>query len=190
MLPFEEASFIKDGFTKNKENNIFLRNFDNKGKYILRYDAEYNSCFQQLIPYILVTDKKGEQYYISKRISGEPRLRQSLSLGVGGHINPCDGYQDVILKALNRELHEELNIVPHNSPEFLGYVRDLKGATSDHLGFVFTIKAKKVTVKEEKNMKGCWTDLEGLIDNYFKFESWAKYIIDHFYHFDNLQKNI
>ena len=182
VVPFDSVKHIKDKFTPSDDSIKSLDLYDNMGRYILRYDAEYNPSFQQLIPYVLITDKTGEKYYVSKRIAGDSRLLQNLSLGFGGHINPCDGHAAVILNALYRELNEEVAIdMVKDSVEFLGYVRDLTSTTPDHLGFVFTVKANYVKIKEDNVLEGFWMTKKELIDNYFHFEGWAKYIIDYFF---------
>jgi predicted NUDIX family phosphoesterase len=182
VVPFESVTQIKDKFTPSDNPIKALDSYDKLGRYILRYDAEYNPAFQQLIPYVLITDKSGEKFYVSKRIAGDKRLLKNYSLGFGGHINPCDGSLSVILTALHRELNEELDMnMIEDSIEFLGHVRDLTSTTPDHLGFVFTVKAKKVKIKEKDKLKGLWMTKQELIDNYFYFEGWAKHIIDYFF---------
>ncbi|MCY7865977.1 NUDIX domain-containing protein [Bacillus spizizenii] len=182
VVPFDSVTHIPDKFSPNNEDIKLLNKYDTKGKYILRHDAEYNPAFQQLIPYVLITDATGEKYFVSKRIAGDTRLLGKLSLGFGGHINPCDGALAVILAALHRELSEEVEIdMVEDSIEFLGNVRDLTSTTPDHLGFAFTVKANQVRIKEDDVLEGLWMSKQELIENYFGFESWSRYIIDHFY---------
>jgi len=182
VVPFESVTHIQDKFTPSTDDIKALDLYDKLGKYILRYDAEYNPAFQQLIPYVLITDKSGEKFYVSKRIAGDNRLLENYSLGFGGHINPCDGSVSVILKALHRELNEELDMTMiEDSIDFLGNVRDLTSTTPDHLGFVFSVKVKRVKIKEKDKLKGSWMTKEELVDNYFHFEGWSKYVIDHFF---------
>lgn len=190
VVPFESVKHIEDKFSAidTKDNSLKqLAKYDNLGKFILRHDAEYNPIFQQLIPYVLIADPLGEKFYVSKRIAGDQRLIKNLSLGFGGHINPCDGPTNVILNAFRRELQEEVDIKLHDDKiHFIGHVRDLTSSTPDHLGFVFVVKADKVRIKESHVLEGQWMTLKELEDNYFNFESWAKYIIDYLY----LRKNI
>lgn len=182
VVPFAEATHIGDKFTKTVASLPSLRQWDAKGKYILRSDAEYNPALQQLIPYVIILDITGTKFYVSRRIAGEERLKGSYSLGFGGHIDPTDGSQDVILKAFERELNEEVYINRKNTPAvLLGYVRDLDSPTKDHLGFVFTVTARSVKIKEDNVLEGFWMSLQDLVDNYHKFESWARHIIDYLF---------
>lgn len=185
VVPYDSVSNVPDKFSKSDDNLEALKKYDLMGKYIFRYDAEYNPAFQQLIPYVLVTNTTGTKYYVSKRIAGDQRLVKNYSIGFGGHIDVVDGSNNIILKGLERELHEELDIeILRDSLEFFGYVRDLSSETSEHLGFVFTVKAKSmkaVSIREKENLVGTWMTLDELVDNYFLFENWSKYIIDYLY---------
>jgi predicted NUDIX family phosphoesterase len=85
------------------------------GKFVDREPAETDTSILQLIPYtvFMVRDAKNMRvfsYYRSKK-SGESRLQGRMSIGVGGHINPCDKEgQNPYLQALEREITEELGV--------------------------------------------------------------------------------
>jgi predicted NUDIX family phosphoesterase len=182
VVPLAETLNISDKFTHTKVLLTDLRRWDAKGKYVLRSDAEYNPSLQQLIPYVVILDVTGTKFYVSRRIAGDDRLKGSFSLGFGGHINPIDGSNNVILAAFERELDEEVFIKRKKTPvKFIGHVRDLDSTTKDHLGFVFTVQARYVKIKEDTVLEGSWMSLQDLVDNYHKFESWARYIIDFFF---------
>jgi predicted NUDIX family phosphoesterase len=179
IVPFNYTEHIKNGL-KNTDKK-YLK-FLSAGRYILRSDAEGDMTFQQIIPYSYIVSED-EEYFITERIGGEERLKGKLSIGVGGHINPCDGYEGNLEAAMRRELNEEI-IFPYDAPkfEYVGTVRDLASSTPDHLGIVYKIVVKnedkeKVQVKEIYNLKGMWLNKEQLLNNYLKFESWAKFII-------------
>ncbi len=185
VVPYDTVDHIQDQFSA-VNHKIFsinsLKLYDSKGKYVLRSDAEYNPAFQQLIPYVLISDTTGKRLFISQRIAGEQRLLKDFSLGFGGHINPCDGNNNVIMNAFHRELKEEVKInIYKDNIDFMGHVRDLKSSTSDHLGFVFIVKATKVSIRENKNLIGQWMSVEDLEKNYSNFESWSKHIINWLY---------
>lgn len=188
VVPFEQVKHIKDRFTPSDEDIEHLNKYDTMGRYILRHDAEYNPSFQQLIPYVLISDPEGEKFFVSKRTSGDARLQNRYALGFGGHINPEDGSFSVILSAMYRELNEEVDIElsEESDIKFIGYVRDLTSDTKDHLGFVFIVKAESVKIKEKDKLQGVWMTKKELVDNYFHFEGWSRYIIDYFYENSNL----
>ena len=169
---------------RDKNANKELSYFNSSGHYIYRYEAEENPAFQQLIPYVVIRDLSKEKFYISKRIKGDDRLQGKLSIGFGGHLSPedCYGEINIIYSGLKRELSEEVYIDDSDiTPSFLGYVRDLSGSTSDHLGFVFTVETNNVFIKEDDALQGQWMMLSELVDRYYEFENWGRYIIDYFY---------
>lgn len=179
VVPFDSVTNIKDGFTPMADNGSIWGKFDGMGRYIYRYDAEYDPSFQQIIPYAIVQHEKTGDYLISERIGGEPRLQGQLSLGFGGHINPEDGTHLVVLRSIARELREELHFDLSSKADFLGYVRDFKSKTSEHLGCIFKVTASQCEIKETDNLKGSWMDIDTLERNYFRFESWSQFIINH-----------
>lgn len=181
VVPYDNAKHIPDKFTK-AASNTKLSTWSNKGKFVLRSDAEYNKSIQQLIPYILIKNVDNTKLYVTRRIAGDKRLQDSLALGCGGHINPEDA-GDIIMDAATRELNEEMNIelAEGTGLDFLGYVRDLGSETSEHLGFVFVATAEKVSVKEKESLEGMWMGMPELVMEYNKFETWAKHIIDYLF---------
>jgi len=180
IIPYANVADINDKFTRvtNEQDTIWTK-YDSVGKYIFRYDAEGNNAVQQLIPYILIQNESTGEFFVTKRIKGEPRLVDQLSLGIGGHINPCDGAREALFKGLVRELLEEVYIEVTTRANFVGYMRDITSSTNDHFGCVFLIKAKEVRVRETDKLEGLWMSIDQLEDNYFKFEGWARYIIDY-----------
>lgn len=189
IVPIDSIAHIEDKFSKEKHNTNIWGKFDSIGKYVYRYDAEGQAAMQQVIPYIVICNEDEGKYYVGKRLGGEQRLVDKLSLGFGGHINECDGYAQNILKALTRELEEELDFGPSSfltSAQFCGYMRDITSTTNDHVGLVFILKAKEGTIriKETDNIEGMWMTKQELFDNYSKFEGWACYLIDYLFEQD------
>lgn len=182
VVPFSIVAGLQDKFTRVQHSQDIWTKYDTVGKYIFRYDAEGEPAFQQLIPYVLVVDETEKRFFVSRRkaASGEERLVGQVSLGFGGHINPCDGVREVLFKALVRELQEELFIDPSSAAKFLGYVRDMTSETNDHVGCVFIVKANgDVSVKERDKYEGEWVTMDQLESDYFRYENWAKHIIDY-----------
>lgn len=156
--------------------------------FVPRYIAEYNPMYRQPIPYIVL--KVNGKYFATRRLSGsgEARLHNLISLGVGGHINPQDifnGFGDTVFEnALWRELNEEINFPKCTfDVEFVGVINDTSNSVSqDHLGLLFicnmTIEEgdDKVSVKETDNLEGITLTLEEIGDSYKDLESWSKIV--------------
>ena len=176
-IPFSYGMGTPDKFSPEMPQNLY------GGSFTLRSDAEYNEALIQIIPYILVINKAHNKMYVTKRIAGEERLKDSLALGCGGHINPEDFGKDLIFNAAYREMNEELNIRLAKGTDLVtvGTVRDLNSATREHLGVVMIATAGSVSVKEKENLKGIWMTYNELVANYSSFESWAKHILDYMF---------
>ena len=182
VLPVNKVEGIPDKFTPCKHDDKIWKKYDNQGIYINRWEAEGDSSFQQIIPYFFVTNEDASKVFIAKRIDGDHRLVDKLSLGFGGHIDSCDGFDQVVLKALTREMWEELDIEPLSKATYMGTMRDMTSSTNDHLGLIFGIQAKEgqVFIRETEKLVGEWMTMQQLYYNYAKFENWSKYIIDFF----------
>ena len=98
--------------------------------FLPRAEAETDSAFRQIIPYVAVT--RGGEVFSTRRLrSGtESRLHGLISLGIGGHIDKNRDGDDgeTLMRALRRELSEELgcelgsawlyDTVEHDYPDF------------------------------------------------------------------------
>jgi len=77
-----------------------------------RDKMEVDESYKQIIPYIVIRRGKKILSYMRSKTSGEGRLHNKWSIGVGGHINPIDkskhGIMMTLSNAINRELLEEL----------------------------------------------------------------------------------
>lgn len=182
VLPANKIN-CKDKFTKMKNDKNIWSKYDNLGLYIPRYEAEYNPAFLQLIPYLIVTNDDQTEFFVTKRIDGDSRLKNKLSLGVGGHIDSIDGTNEVVFKCLVREMNEELFINPISPYQFLGTIRDLSSKTAEHLGLLFIVKAEKesLSVKETNKLAGSWMKKEDAFNKYASFENWSQFVLDYLF---------
>lgn len=152
--------------------------------------AERNTNFKQPIPYIIIT--KGDKFYVTERLegAGESRLHGKLSMGIGGHMNPIEGFdtfQDLLLENALRELNEELKVeAAGESIDIL--MRGLLNDDSDevgqvHIGLLGNISLKdnqNVEIKEVEQLKGAWYTLDELLapDTFERIESWGKIVVE------------
>ena len=184
VVPSLVVQDIPDRFTPS-EDFFRIGMLEKMGRYILRADAEGHPEFQQLIPYVIVSNKKKDRWLAARRIKGDSRLQGQWSLGFGGHVDLVDTAEGVspVMAALQRELDEELKIVPLAAQEpsrFLGFIRDAGSATSDHLGFLFSVQVnEKTSIKEKDTLEGKWLSIDELIKMYPLFEGWSRYAIDY-----------
>ncbi len=92
---------------------------------------------------------------------GEARLHGLMSIGVGGHINPVDDVdrENVLLRGLERELDEEVEIEHRGGLHPVGFINDdTNGVGSVHLGLCYTLPVEgEVRVRETEKLEGGWT---------------------------------
>lgn len=176
---------VKDKFSVAKKD--VYTNLARTGRFIKRYDAEYNPVYLQLIGYVVVTDLSENLFFVSRRKAGEERLKGKWSF-FGGHTNPCDMGLDTVMNAAIRELNEEVDCDVCGPLQYRGLVRDDLGPTPEHLGVVFQASVNKATIKETNNLEGRWMNKKELFSHYQDFEAWGQYIIDHIYEEHTSQK--
>ena len=128
-------------------------------KFIDREQAENNTDFKQIIPYIILQTRDRRRTAAYNRQGSEKRLHDLWSIGIGGHINPVDNlnsrilgsereqtvrkedFREILMAGMHRELNEELlKNDGSNSPEFIGLINeDITEVGKVHLGAVFGI---------------------------------------------------
>jgi predicted NUDIX family phosphoesterase len=162
-------------------------------EYIPRSQCETDPSYQQLIPYVLVFDERGQILsYNRGDKGGENRLGGKWSCGFGGHVNDKDeGWLGGIVRELREELCFTAAIVP---PETLfgvgdwavlsgplGFLRDDSTPVGRvHLGVLYEIKAGSVTPKED--VAWTWSSV-GLLrrmaeKNPDDLEKWSRMALD------------
>lgn len=176
-VPYQNTLDIQDGFTHQKHDKKIWSKYDNLGKYIPRDIVEGHNEFQQIIPYILIKSLNN-RYLIAKRTNSDD-IYNTISIGFGGHLNPCDGMKQILFQGAVRELLQQVNLSNLLPMKFVGYVRDMKGKISDHLGIVFLIdmiEESETNIRETNNLIGDWYSVDDLVEHYGKLESWSKHI--------------
>lgn len=167
----------------------FLAPTRQDGFFMERRYAETHSEFKQPIPYVVVC--RGDAALCLTRLStqGERRLHGRRSIGVGGHINPCDApnaaYEDLFHNACLRELREELELAPGQLPLTpLGVLNDdTTEVGAVHIGLVFRLDAEDlaVAIRETSAMTGGFEPLRALAAAAASpdspFESWSTLLL-------------
>lgn len=114
-------------------------------EFIPRTDAENDPGYKQIIPYVVL--RRGDEIFMTRRLKkgGEARLHGLMSIGVGGHINPVDDVdrENVLLRGLERELDEEVEIEHRGGLHPVGFINDdTNGVGSVHLGLCYTLSVE------------------------------------------------
>ncbi len=109
-----------------------------------RGEAETDSAWKQLIPYVVVERFDG-QVMTYPRHGSETRLHGLYSIGAGGHVNDGDKIAGDLFATLvsgaRREIKEELGFDPENRLVLRGIINEeITEAGKVHLGVVFSLR--------------------------------------------------
>lgn len=173
--------------TAKELENQFLAPARSAGFFVERRWAETQPDFKQPIPYVAVTQGSEILALTRLKTQGEARLHGKKSIGVGGHINPCDAEEngDILQAACLRELNEEL-VLPKEMPPLtpLGLLNDDSTEVgSVHIGVVFRLDStgKDVSIREASAMTGGFEDISSLEEAASQsetiFETWSSLLL-------------
>lgn len=193
VLVFPEKVFHEVGFFTgvSREATHFIEHEDFIASlsYQPREDMEKNPAFKQVIPYCVIVfgngnkleDKKFFVYQRTKK-GGESRLHDKYSLGVGGHVNPCDGEPSCSIKSgMLRELQEEISLTGAYQVEPIGLIYDDSNDVGKvHFGVVLIVNLGKdcsMKINDHALDNGQFVDYTWLKENIDKFENWSQLVI-------------
>jgi predicted NUDIX family phosphoesterase len=149
------------------------------GRYIDRPLAEDDPAYKQLIPYVVVQDRRRVFLLQRTDAGGDARLHGKASIGVGGHLNPVDAGEDPLMAGLRREWAEEL--VADWEPDFtlVGLLNDDSNPVgSVHLGIVFTVEAdgRAIEVRERDKLTGSFVEADAVAMAWDRLETWSQLV--------------
>jgi len=164
----------------------------NKFKFIDRDKAEKDESVKQIIPYVVVNDPRKDNVilaYSRSKKSGEKRLHNKWSIGIGGHVNPIDDTEDkipmqIVAAAASRELSEELEwgkskLECDFFPVAIIY-DDSNEVGRVHFGVVFAFELKgdteQPTLKEDTINELNWLQIDEMGD--LNLENWSSLIVN------------
>jgi len=156
------------------------------GFFIERRYAESHPEFKQPIPYVAVCRDDSVLALTRLSTQGEQRLHGKRSIGVGGHINPCDlDSGELFASACSRELHEELVLPEIELPLTpIGLLNDDTTAVGAvHVGLVYRLDASalEVSIRETSAMAGDFESLASLhaqaTSAESPFETWSTLLL-------------
>ncbi|MDR0520276.1 MAG: phosphoesterase [Planctomycetaceae bacterium] len=158
-------------------------------QFMPRSAAESSPQFKQLIPYMIFrhTDSSGAVrifQYVRGKGTGESRLRQKRSIGVGGHIAAEDRLHhsgNVYREGMLRELREEVVLHTSFTEQCVGLINDDSSDVGRvHLGIVHTLDVAEPEVfsNEPELIESGFMPLETLRSHRTSMESWSSLCLD------------
>jgi len=175
--------------TEDERDTLFGL-IDHWGFWGDKKEAETNTNFQQVIPCIVFMTRKGVPVFKRVLPTGEPRLKDQLTVTAAGHVEAEDGDRpmEAFYRAMVREAMEETPYLWSNvlsPPEFIGVIKmGGDGVSGVHMGLVHI-----ALVEIDRNPRGS-EELEfmGYIrtvehaEDFGLLEEWSRVIIEHLPH--------
>lgn len=173
-----EGMIVKDRAKKLRDQLLVEENMF----YIDRDEAENDAKYKQIIQYCVVTSANKIFSYQRSKKGSENRLHDLWSLGIGGHINPCDGIgSESITNACKREFEEEVKFSSLKNAGFVGLINDDSNlVNSVHLGVVYHVKLTEHSILEAKDealANGTFFETEVLKIEDKNWENWSLLVI-------------
>ena len=195
------AKHCRPGFSRPEGAEALLAEFNAGGRFLPRDEVETDETWRQVIPYLLLRRASGG-YFTYRRLpaSGEVRLVDLHSIGVGGHINDehlVPGLTaeaclrpNLVADGLQRELAEEL-VWPAEasgaSMRLHGFLAlDETPVDRVHVGVVCIVDlpdpvAERVAIRETDKLAPAGWPLPaelGTLSAGVPFEGWSRTLIE------------
>ena len=145
--------------------------------------VEEDASLKQIIPYVVL--RHADRIFLVERTRGgsEARLRDKMSVGLGGHINPEDGdtERDRVAAGMERELTEEVALPPGWRATPIGALNDdVEAVGRVHFGLVYIadLPSADVRVRETSKLAGAFAGRDELRAAYARLESWSQFVVD------------
>ena len=171
-----------------RDLGVLLGRFGISG-FLRRGDCEEDQTTKQLIPYVVLRHENQIYRYTRAVAGGEGRLHHRHSVGIGGHINPCDEMPidcpaSVVRRAAFREFKEETDLqgaLAVRNVSFAGMIND----DSDDVGrvhlaivFVFDLYTPDIEPREAALADGRWVTVAELAKGRDALERWSAIVLD------------
>lgn len=151
-----------------------------KSFFLERPVAEEDSSYKQIIPYAVLCHENAIFTVTRLSTQAEKRLHEKISIGIGGHINPCDQEKGKVIweSGLERELLEEVWIQDPWERELTGFLNDdTVPVGSVHFGLVYRVQlsSRRMGIREELKMTGNFRLPEEIAAKYEAMETWSQF---------------
>ena len=158
------------------QNNLFLP----------RPSAEEDPSHKQIIPYLVLRHGDRVLCYTRGKSGGEARLHAKMSVGIGGHMNDGDTHathfdRAAYLRAVERELHEELEIPGPYRQRAVALINDDSNEVGRvHLGVVHLVEVDSTDIRprEDAIRDLAFLTAAELQQERDRLESWSQIVAD------------
>jgi predicted NUDIX family phosphoesterase len=159
-----------------------------------RVQAEKDSAYKQIIPYVIMAHNGKYLSYVRGRRAGEARLVGHRSIGIGGHINPRDDmplfnadFYETYINAVEREVAEEVSVEAGHTNRIVALLNDDSNEVGRvHLGIVhyWILDSPNVNKREQMVSQMAFMSFAELQEVRNTLETWSMLCLD------NLEKMV
>lgn len=168
----EELTGNKKGFIEFNKQILDL--IKTKGFFVNRSEAENDESLKQIIPYCMLISN-GKILAVKRKNPGELRLKDMLSIGIGGHTNPGDQGTDILFNAAMRELKEETDLDGNVVSQIVGFLLlDATPVDRVHFGVVYKMDVDREIKITDNGLEGNFVNFPELPNLSDKMEGWSK----------------
>ena len=167
---------LKEGFTAAKDAEGLEEALAAHLESRLRCEAELDPSFKQIIPYLVLSHDPSGRTFATLRTGGDDRLIGQASLGLGGHMDEGETFED----CLCREIMEEVGLAKGDLQNLTlcGYIfSNASEVDSVHVGMVYRADTERddLICLEDDKLTGAWLTPHELIvlNCEGKLESWS-----------------
>ena len=165
---------------KELDFDHYMHIIDHRKEFNPRLIMETNPTYKQIIPYLIFTHEN--KYFLMQRKSdaSETRLRNKLTLGIGGHIREEDIQENSLVAWAMREFHEEVNYAGNLTVKPLGIINDDSNDVGKvHIGFAFLLCGDSPEISIKSELKhGELVSLDDCIAQKESMETWSQFVVD------------
>jgi predicted NUDIX family phosphoesterase len=141
---------------------------------------ENDPSYKQIIPYLIFKHK--DRYFLMERKAkaSEKRLKNKLTLGIGGHIRKDDMQTNSIFDWARREFHEEVDYEGSFAIKPLGILNDDSNEVGKvHVGFVFLLEGDSAEISVKSELKsGKLVNKKECVAAQDRMESWSQLVLE------------
>ncbi|MDB4711531.1 hypothetical protein OAF75_00655 [Verrucomicrobiales bacterium] len=154
--------------------------------FLPRESAEDDPRYKQIIPYAIFRNEDTLLRYVRGKKSGEQRLANKSSLGIGGHINQDDAEQsslerDTYMTGVDREINEELELNCGYTQKAVALINDDSNEVGKvHIGVVhlFDLTGNDISPGESNIQDLQFLNKDKLIKERENLETWSQICLD------------
>lgn len=166
---------------KTDKLNIYLDRIKEKQHYGLRSLMEIDENYKQICSYVIF--KFEDKLFLMQRraSASEQRLKNKLSLGIGGHLRKEDIENKTVFEWALREFNEEVNYQGKVNTSLLGMINvDDDAVGRVHFGLIFLAEgfSDKISIRSELK-EGKLVKITDLKNYYNSLESWSQIVLDY-----------